>query len=1355
MPGSDNTSDPFTHVDEAVANITALPDQLPGDPRRQAIHSTSGTVYQAWWSIDAWLRLNNADEVIYLEGAEDFDIVKTGNATAVQVKKNTGSISLGTAKAREALENFWTLSGQDRSRQIDFHYLTTSSIAMEKDARFDGMKGIEAWRAAQTNPELTKKLAGYLADKLGESSPLRAFLTTETTAVIQERLIQRFHWIPGQPDLGVVKKSVNDRITVLLSDQRRSLAHVQNVRKYLESRFWEVVLEPSSDRRCLTRGELLRQIDAAITVYLPMSVEQLSGLISNARPGWDLLDLLLDKSPSPPEPLLHRPELTRNLEELVKRRKVVLLTGTVYKGKTTVAQLVVSTLCPGAWWVNLSDRKSDQVDNVLLALASRIENGDCPSLVVIDDLNISPAAHRVYRDSLAMVIHRASATGRGILLTAQGGSSNSSVVQDFKNVELLDVPEMDSDEIEALCVEHGCPHKLAATWSSIITVWTRGHPKLVQVRLAELATRDWPRPSASDVTTQPTAVTTACQMARQLLSDSVRGPIAEFVYLASICTVPMHRSVAIRLAETIEGLTNGGDVVDNLTGKWLERIEGDRFRTTELLKGVVAEVWSLDKLKRAHICVHDAILAKRKFDPPEAAALLFHAYLGGEPRRIAHTASLLQLIDGKDTKLEVERQLLWLPFVALKPGQSITDDAFAGAIIRGLQFQVASTLDTDCLPQICERWADDIERILHAEAKAANQAIMWFSTGFAENHKVPLKPRLEAIVRIPTLPSKILESHISLGTRFFEIAGGEGGLPNSGTTSQAIFFCATRSVRDLDSLNELLNWMENVATDDIRQEFDEMLEWPAMQSAGAFVNGAWAAVHEETKDWEPWLALLERVDEYAKRRASPRFGREAAKAKAIILTEYLDRGEEALEVLDQAEAAFGLSTVLMEQRANVRFHAQDDETVLEIWHQLTSDPVHRVLLDPFAYRRAGISATRLKRWEEAGEIFLAATNSITPDTFELTKFGLQVDAALAISLGGNQAAAAKVLAEAVMLLPAEAAKDGDERWEAVQRAAVSVCRTIEKSLWKPTEAEPQFEPGYTSAPDLKVPKVEPGQAARSEMTLVQILHLASTLAMNPAGLSQELEVLVGSRYFFVRSLAIEAQLALSYGNGSGAGFVEALLAFDIALDDFLTRQQQGLPMLDQDDGPKSRLQATPERWFGLLCAGVICSGPDLLTHMNIWLDDSNRLLGEEATLTNNIQLLIRGGSLPAELLQATITNAASPAPLRCGAAARLLLDNQPAEKTLQLQAFLASGLVNDNSSARQQLYNRHVARCFSDSWRVHAQSRFKFYSPSTSVPALLSALDEVEHGSGTLKSVLVTAASALRQPLGDHMKRVM
>lgn len=694
-----------------------------------------------------------------------------------------------------------------------------------------------------------------------------------------------------------------------------------------------------------------------------------------------------------------------------------------------------------------------------------------------------------------------------------------------------------------------------------------------------------------------------------------------------------------------------------------------------------------------------------------------------------------------------------MPYVALERGQTITDDAFAAAILRGLQFRVALRLNADGLPKICERWKEDIERIPHAEAKAASQGLMWFSIGATENAKVPIKPRFEAITGVSQLSGELQEIHAEGLRRFFKEANAAGDLPPNGTTAQVMLLCANQCVRDAESLSELVQWLDNVATNDIRQEFDSMLEWPLVQAVGAFVQTAWTTKHEETVKWEPWLPLLGRLDDYAKRRASLRFGREVAKAKAIILTEYLGRSQEALEVLNEAEASFGPSAILLEQRANVLFQVRDDNEVLEIWNQLTNNSTNKTALDPFAYRRAAMSAARLKRWSKAEQIFHAGADSIKPGTFEVTKFGLKVDAALAASLGGKQTSAATLLGEAVFGLPADATNEGDVRWEAVLRALVEVCRVIENAIWKPAEAQPKFEPGYASSPDLKVSKSEPGQAARGEMVLVQILKLAATLGIDLPGLGERIESLLESRYFVVRWYAAMAQLAVAYGSGAGAGFIKALLAFDAAIGGLSRRPREQSP-LAPDDGVGQDGPSAPERWFGLLAAVVCCAAQDLTSNLKTWLDESQSTLGVDAPLSCVVQVLLEGATQPADELYNSSIKASNAAPFRISTAARLLSMAQPPGRVLALQGLLASAVVSDGSYAFQELYNHHVARRFGVSWSTYAQSPFLFYSPRISVPTLLSALNDVEQGNGTLRTVLTAAAAALRQPLGEFMERV-
>src|SRR5882724_1850389 len=67
-----------------------MTEGLVGDKRRQATNSIRGYVYQAYQSVLAWMRLGK-DEVLFLEGAEDFDVHSADGVTATQVKDTAGS----------------------------------------------------------------------------------------------------------------------------------------------------------------------------------------------------------------------------------------------------------------------------------------------------------------------------------------------------------------------------------------------------------------------------------------------------------------------------------------------------------------------------------------------------------------------------------------------------------------------------------------------------------------------------------------------------------------------------------------------------------------------------------------------------------------------------------------------------------------------------------------------------------------------------------------------------------------------------------------------------------------------------------------------------------------------------------------------------------------------------------------------------------------------------------------------------------------------------------------------------------------------------------------------------------------
>ncbi|MFC5742912.1 ATP-binding protein [Dyella tabacisoli] len=1262
--------------------------------------------------------MEHANQVIYLEGAEDFDIHKNGSVLTVQVRRTSSPISLGVEKARTALEHFWSLASRSPATIVEYHYLTTSTIALEQDADFDGLAGIDAWTTAQTNEQLAAKLTTYLVSKLPTDSQLRAFLAQADAHNVQQYLIRRFRWLTHRPDIDAVKQSVTDRIGELLRNQRRSAGMATAVCKWLESYFWEVVIRNEAEQRRLTLGDLHRLVDAATNPLLALGTAQLPHVLDANNPGRNLLNLLARSVPPVPSPLLMRRALCDQLTSLINQRKSVLVTGTVGKGKTTLVQVVLGTLAASSQWVDLAEAEPVWEKLLFRELAAQMDDSNFPTVIILDDLNLSPGQQKAYGAALADLLRRAEATGRSIVLTAQGESSASVAQQRFTGVEIVDVLEISIEEAKALCIDHGCPDDVADLWSVLITAKTGGHPKLVQIMLDELVHRNWPLPQLSEMSSASQGIVSARQATRQLLSDTVSTSDAELLYHASTCLVLMHRSILIRLAELVGNNKNAGDVIDRFTGKWIECIEGEWYRTTALLSGSAKDVWSEEDQAKAHARLHTAIQHKSPLSPAEAGALLYHAYFSKDDWRLAHTALKLQTIDSKEARQEVEqRYLLWLPYLAIGSGQQIANNPYAAVILRGLQFKVATTLDADVVPSICDRWVEETNAVDVEALQPIVRAHMWLAVGLSECEKVPHSHRLQAATGLLTLqdePKHIAEAMLAT---IFDKATGEPEFPTTATPTQFVLLNVARSVEGIAGIDTLLSWL-NTTNDASRGQFEDVLGWPITQTLGAFVQATWSRHCESTKDWSPWIVALDRVDACAKRWGLHRLGREAAKAKAIILAEYLSDATTALTCLQQAEADFGPSGILLEQWANLCYHQHQDEKVLQIWLQLSQDGLADVFFDPFAARRAGISAGRLARWNDAQEIFYAAASRLGPDSMSRVRFGLMVDAALATSHTGNQVNAASLLAEAVVALPIEAAGEDDPQWEAVQRIAVEVCRLIEHRVGYAQARSQTVELGRASAPNVFALDANAGQQLRTELTQAQALRLAATLGIWPIGADTCLASLEESRHLLVQLPVSETRLSLAYARGAGEGFIPSLLQFYKSLHFMMIHRSEG-PGYEIDATEWSRPVTLPDAWFGYLIAGVLCSGHALLSHLALWLTEANSHVGNEDPLSQAISRLLDGAARSSDGAQRTVRDAAEDGLVRLGASATWMLDRPNAAQLFELQQLAAYPLVSDFVRVRQELFNHHVAKTLAHAWQNHAASgQFQFVSPRTTVPAL-------------------------------------
>jgi hypothetical protein len=143
---------------------------LSGDPKRQADDLFRGCEYKVWQTVNAWLRLE-PDELLFVEGAEDFDIVGPNEGVAVQVKNAARPVSLRSSDVQDAIRHYWELRAAHGGAKVSLHFLTRGAIAQEQGAPFgDKVTGLGLWMRPTVSDEECEALVNFLMslDRIGQ-----------------------------------------------------------------------------------------------------------------------------------------------------------------------------------------------------------------------------------------------------------------------------------------------------------------------------------------------------------------------------------------------------------------------------------------------------------------------------------------------------------------------------------------------------------------------------------------------------------------------------------------------------------------------------------------------------------------------------------------------------------------------------------------------------------------------------------------------------------------------------------------------------------------------------------------------------------------------------------------------------------------------------------------------------------------------------------------------------------------------------------------------------------------------------------------------------------------------------------
>jgi hypothetical protein len=171
-----------------------------------------GCEYQVWQTVNAWTDLKS-DQLLFVEGAEDFDLVAPDGAVAIQVKNAVQPISLRSKDVQDAIQHYWELRASHSNTRVYLRFLTRATIAVERDAPFgQGVAGLSLWMRPELTDQECKALSDFLAslDRVGQD--LKQWLPAASPAQIRGELIEGITWETFAEGVEYVERTVKRRL---------------------------------------------------------------------------------------------------------------------------------------------------------------------------------------------------------------------------------------------------------------------------------------------------------------------------------------------------------------------------------------------------------------------------------------------------------------------------------------------------------------------------------------------------------------------------------------------------------------------------------------------------------------------------------------------------------------------------------------------------------------------------------------------------------------------------------------------------------------------------------------------------------------------------------------------------------------------------------------------------------------------------------------------------------------------------------------------------------------------------------------------------------------------------------------
>lgn len=1331
-------------------------EPLIGDPHRRASPTERGFIYQFWRTVESWIDLKS-DEVLYVEGAEDFDKLASDHSTATQIKDDKGSGSLTLTSAIQAINNYWTLKTNNPGRRIHFQYVTTRAVGEERQG-LNGKKGVEIWQAcrvfsAQEATTGINELKAFLLSQNTLNQSLVDFLSTKSETDIYRELVSPFEWLPDQPGLDDLKDKVLAKLLVRTQPKGLPVTEVERLAKDLYLEVEQAAIQKTP--QALNAVGLERRVDLFTFIQVPRVQETgavLSGmfetLLAHIAPHGQTIPAVKAFPPSFPLPVLpeglwRRATLIDNIFRVLQASGVTYVHGSTGTGKTTLVQQALVSISE-VLWLDLRDFGPQEIATSCRHLIGFVNSQIGKPTVVLDDFNLQGDSRLVETELgrlLSAIKHR---DGGVVVISYTPPVPRIAAILGVDEPCQVPVPPFTVEEIASYLTWLGCDNSgQSELLGRFVWAHSSGHPQLVSVRVRALAAAGFPLPTAKDLSRCPKEMQDVLTEAISLIRTSLPAPARDLIYRLSLVSGLFSRSHVLRIAKVTPSIDRAGEYLDTLIGPWLEQPISGCYRVSPLARQAGAKMLEVGEVNVLHGEIALAMLSSSPLSIHEFAIAVNHAVIG-ESEGVIPIIMTAFVNAPKEIRNAIAEEVNWIKYIGLGSATRVPfSNTVALQFFRLFQWEVASLSDPESLGPLAKAMDREFP-VGGTDPLCVLPRIIFLSKLLMQTEVlIPINEFVHKMLELPRLVKSAnqLGQDFGIGKNLPAMPFGRNKATLLDWFSGSLAFQVKGSA-DLAALTRVIDALTPPERNKLLGIFptdDEDLR--------VLFSGAWHGVPQGNKQaQEDFANVLRNSIDAGKRWGNRPWIGAATRLLAVVLDESLHQPDKAREEIEQTTEEYGATPNLSDQLALIDFNHERYESALTIWRQIL--PGWKVddnfdMQPVLSSRLAAICAANLEYWAESAELFKSAWLRAKKFNQKTWSLGLLADRAFALWQAGQRIRSIHILVKVVKTLE-DTPNNPDSFTEYALHKKVGVITSTFAGI--PLEASPL--PGMCSSPshDKGIGELPPTLVEYQWNNLFRIADTLGESKLRTVLLAR----IVGVPFATIRFFAKDAMLRDAIKNGAAETIFDCAIQVAKEAEKIIARGDSP-PHLPDAQGLGGEIT---ERTFNVFVfpalVGVLT---DALTNGQNVVDLIEHWLIKSRFLEPTVQILIREIQVIANYdisqLEAVLINAQESERRRTMAAALLCGNGNDPKVALYAHVLFLTNTLGT------WLYRHTTGASFDQlvrrDWRRFAETPFRLINPQLNIPPIKAFCSQTKSGWGAAADLILAAIPAVSLKIPREM----